>query len=376
MLRFTINAQQGSAGISALLFMLLLGILGSAFVAMSSTELLTAVNFRDGVAAQYLAEAGVQDALVKLKTNNNGIADNTKTTSVSLPTFTKNQNSPTEGSCKVTITGNGDQRTITSISTVNKAKRQLVVTVQVQLSGDLSDTIFEYAAFSGNLMTLTGSGAVVNGDVGTWHPHIENQNGGTINGDVYVKVRTDKKIKDFPSFKKKDYEDGQILENLQNRTYTLSGRYHAPNDLNMNGATFTTSPGDAAIIYAGSGTNLNGLINGNITIIANGDVNINSGNYSNLKIYANGIININSPLNNSLIMSTDSININSSSPNSTAVIYAQKDIIIGATITGSVAASHTLRINSGGVINYDKSIVQQLTGQAGSNFSIVSWNNK
>lgn len=50
--------QQGSAGILAMISMALLGVLGTAYVAMSSSEVSTGAQYRDGVAAQYLAEAG------------------------------------------------------------------------------------------------------------------------------------------------------------------------------------------------------------------------------------------------------------------------------------------------------------------------------
>lgn len=371
--------QKGSAGLTALFIMLLLAIIGGAYVTITSTEVSTAANFRDGIAAQYLAEAGVQDAIVKLKNNANGIAASTKTTPSSFTSSLKNKDSPTKGTYTVTITGNGNQRTITSIATVNKAKRQLVVTVTLGDGGDgdLSDSVFQYAAFSGNIMILSGKGAVINGDVGTWHPSIDNPNGGIINGNIYLKDRSDKKFKDLPSFKAKDYESNQTLTNLQaNKTYNLSGVYNINGDMNMNNAVFTTNPDSSAIIYVNGRANLSGTISGNIIIISNGGAGISNGNYSDLRLYSNNDITIDAAVDNALIMSSGNITINSYNSNSKSVIYAQKDITVNASITGSVVAGHTLRINSGGVITYDKKLVQQTLGLSNSKFAINSWSNK
>lgn len=375
--RFSNYIESGSAGISALLFMLLLGVIGGAYVAITSSELNTAASYRDGVAAQYLAEAGVQHALVKLKTNEDGFINKTntlnKTSENTFKSSIKNSTASTAGSYTVTVTGSGNTRTITSIGTVNKAKRQLVVTVNPG-SLDESDSVFKYAAFSGNKMTIN-SGATINGDVGTWHPSIH-QNGGTINGDIYLKVRDDSKFQDFPSFKSKDYSDGNttLQGNLDNKTYNLSGTYYIDSGLNMNQAIFTTNPDSSAVIYVKGGANLGGTISGNVTIIANGGVNINSGSYTNVKIYADGGVNINASIRNSLVMATNDINVNSG--DSKAVLYAQKDINYnsGVTTGGSVVAGHELIIN-GGVINYDSNVIKTVVGTA-SGFSIITWNNK
>ncbi|MPM29712.1 hypothetical protein SDC9_76252 [bioreactor metagenome] len=373
--KFLINTQQGSAGIYALLCMILLTIIGGAFITMTSTEVLTAANYRDGVAAQYLAEAGVQDAIVKLKTNDNGIVDSTKTQLKKFPTVIKNDNSATQGMYSVTIIGNGNLRTITSTGTVNSAKRQLIVTVQLG-SQDESDSVFKYAAFSGNKMTIN-SGATINGDVGTWHPDIT-QNGGTINGNIDLKVRQDKKFKDFPSFKSNDYDGGVPLgPNLERKNYSLSGVYYVNGNLNMNGATLTATPGSSATIFVNSGTSLGGNIIGDITIVANGGINVNSGGrFDNVKIYANGDMTIDSSITNALVMSTGSIYVNQGT--SKAVIYAQKNLYYnsGVTTGGSIVAGHELTIN-GGTITYDSSVVEQVTGISnGPAFAIISWSNK
>jgi Tfp pilus assembly protein PilX len=63
--------QSGSASLVALVAMLVLGVLGNYFISMSSTEVNMAANYRDGIAAQYLAEAGARHAIVELSKNPN-----------------------------------------------------------------------------------------------------------------------------------------------------------------------------------------------------------------------------------------------------------------------------------------------------------------
>jgi hypothetical protein len=49
--------------------MLLLGLLGCGLIMLASIELSMATNYRDGIAALYLAEAGAKRALVELHYN-------------------------------------------------------------------------------------------------------------------------------------------------------------------------------------------------------------------------------------------------------------------------------------------------------------------
>jgi len=124
--------QHGTAALAALIAMSLLVILGAGLVTLSSTESIISAGFRDGTAAQYLAEAGVQHAIVKLKTDAAFVA-NSNTTTISanntITSSTLNSGTPTAGTYQVFVTGTGNDRTIIARGTVNKAKRQLVVTL-------------------------------------------------------------------------------------------------------------------------------------------------------------------------------------------------------------------------------------------------------
>lgn len=61
--------ERGMVTICGLIVMLLLTSLGTTLLMLSNTDLKIATNHRDGLAAQYLAEAGIQYAMTKLQTN-------------------------------------------------------------------------------------------------------------------------------------------------------------------------------------------------------------------------------------------------------------------------------------------------------------------
>lgn len=108
--------QCGSAGMLAIAVMLVFGVLGSSFSVVSSREVTMAANYRDGIAAQYLAEAGARRAIVELSKN---------------PTW-KPANPYIEGSgtYRVTVTA-GNPTTVEAQGNVNHAARKIVVKVTV-----------------------------------------------------------------------------------------------------------------------------------------------------------------------------------------------------------------------------------------------------
>lgn len=104
--------QGGSASVLALVAILFLGVLGSSFIGLSSTEVNMAANYRDGIAAQYLAEAGARRAIVELSKNPNW----------------KPVNPYKEGGGKYSITiTTGTPTTIEAKGIVNKAVRKIVL---------------------------------------------------------------------------------------------------------------------------------------------------------------------------------------------------------------------------------------------------------
>jgi hypothetical protein len=123
--------------------MMLLGILGGMMVTLSSTEISIAANFRDGIAAQSLAEEGIRLAIVKVQHNTDFL---TTITNLKVPpdsnntyiinSITKNPGMTTAGSYSVTVKrlDNSNDRIITAAANVNKAKRQIIIKVTLPVS--------------------------------------------------------------------------------------------------------------------------------------------------------------------------------------------------------------------------------------------------
>jgi len=134
------SSQRGSAALLGLMMMMLLGSMGTVLLLLSKTDLQIASNHRDGSAAQYLAEAGIQYATSKLKTDYEFVLQtenvNGVTTSQSLGTM------PTAGSYTV-HTGLDPQfkddtqiRLITATGQVNQAKRQVIAQLTLPLQSN------------------------------------------------------------------------------------------------------------------------------------------------------------------------------------------------------------------------------------------------
>jgi hypothetical protein len=89
---------------------------------LTSSESNISANFRDGIAAQYLAEAGVQHAIVKLKTDTSFVTATQVSTIAAANTLNSSaakNSGATAGSYTVTVTGAGNVRKIISTGTVN-----------------------------------------------------------------------------------------------------------------------------------------------------------------------------------------------------------------------------------------------------------------
>lgn len=122
-----ISDKQGSTIVMALVVMMLLGVIGSAFAVIVRIEMLTAGEFRDGVAAYYLAEAGAKRAVVELSGNDSwpGIKS-----WVNL-----DDTNPATGQYQVKIepvTGQPLQRKVTAYGKFKDAERQVIVWLTLQ----------------------------------------------------------------------------------------------------------------------------------------------------------------------------------------------------------------------------------------------------
>jgi len=334
------RSNTGSAGIMAIIAMVLLGTVGAAHIALSSTEGRLASNFRDGTAAQYLAEDGALWARIQLDINrgNNStlISDTDSAAGHSYTSATKNINTPTAGSYTVIIkrdatdSANASKRQIISTGTANGASRQVVMTVTLASTG--SSGLYSYAGYGGNSLIIGNSSSIIiNGNVGT--NSNATQWGGAVKGnlDYYgsftgnyagtgkknpittrlsiaaiipiiptIPSSTDVLVAPTPpslnnlAYYKNQSGSKSLNSSISNGSggpYTnMSGTYYATSYLDTGNTTFTIPAGSSAVIYADGNIQLKSgtVINGDVTLIANGYVQLDGATLAS----TNGTINI------------------------------------------------------------------------------------
>lgn len=115
--------QMGSVAIAALVSLAILMSIGGMLARLMKTETDATVNFCDGIAAQYLAEAGLRRALVVLYNSNDptGIAEQI------------NRNGLI-GGYRVTTSTEGTSLRVRSVGQVGAAKRSASALVKISLA--------------------------------------------------------------------------------------------------------------------------------------------------------------------------------------------------------------------------------------------------
>lgn len=118
--------QTGVGLISSMIILSLALVLGVCLLKISTTGFDISTSFSEGVKAQYIAEAGVKYAIVKLK-NDNEFVKETEYKAI----LQSSKKDFIKGEYKVYITGNENRRTVLSIGKVNKSKRKISVTIDL-----------------------------------------------------------------------------------------------------------------------------------------------------------------------------------------------------------------------------------------------------
>ena len=131
--------QHGSITVLGRIKSLLLASIGATLVMLCNTNLQIAINHRDGVAAQYWAEAGLEDGIATLKTNArfaNQTQTNTQVFTVKIPNGSSTTSSyrvQTGPDPKATA---DNIRLIIATGIVNKVQRQIIAHITLPASGD------------------------------------------------------------------------------------------------------------------------------------------------------------------------------------------------------------------------------------------------
>lgn len=334
-----IKEESGSAGILSVITLLLLSVVGAAYLSLSSSESSSSANYRNGVAAQFLAEAGARRAIVELDKNASwaGVSNIAMGSGITAGVYT------------VTVSAAGQDRIVVAKGVVGNATRRIKLTLTVP------GNAFPYLVYSGNSLTLNSGFSVAGGDVATAKNQVTN-NG--FSGTVHVNVPMS-----FPtipvSFAPVDYAGGNkttLVSQPNTGDYNLSGLYYIAGSFNTNSdVNILTTAGNNATIFVDGSVSINGNINGNITIIASQGITTNSGTTidGTVKLYAGSDIALNRPMTGDItIMCANNLTLNSGAGQlNKAAVYAAHNIMFnsGVDLTGVVVAGNDITFNGGKV---------------------------
>jgi hypothetical protein len=129
--------RRGSAALAAVISLSILVCLGGMVARLMKTEIDSTINFRDGISAQYVAEAGLRRALVVLYTNRNL---NGLTESVVRDSFS--------GSYQVVTDTEGNNLRVRSVGKVGDARRTASVLVHLALDPTQGELLVELTILS------------------------------------------------------------------------------------------------------------------------------------------------------------------------------------------------------------------------------------
>ena len=374
--------RRGSVGILSLITMALLGVIGSAFVLLSSTEVRTGAQYRDGVSAQYLAEAGARWAAVQLKTQTGTIISDTDSAAGRTYGPVSQGTAPVAGNYSVLIRrdpnvpADSNRRQVSVTGSVNQAKRLVVYVVTISNGG----FPLKYATFSNKDLNLSST---VHGDIGAkedvvldWGYSADAVTGATIKkpGQKAVTSTPPSETLDFslPSIPVPfDINDASYQKyligatvragDLNSGTQSWSGNNRVNGNLSIHNSASLTTTGDSAIYVNGNfSIDNNCVINatGDLTIIANGSITLNQSQIimaagKTLTLYAkNGVIGTSGATitGNTIIISPQTVDLSGNITiqvvdNGFINVYTQKNFIAGNSakmktqnVSGQIAA--------------------------------------
>lgn len=335
---FRLKEEKGSVGMLSIVTMVLLGVVGTAYILLSSSEFSSAASYRNGVAAQFLAEAGARRAIVELDKDNSWMGVSNE----------RLGNGITEGSYKVEVTSTGPNCTIASTGMVGNATRKMVLRLT------LFSSVFSYPLFSHSNMNIGNSD--VYGSVRS-NGTINLNNGAHITKDVIAQgdvtgkqnatvggqILAHQTALPVPVYNKADFSSATVISSVDNHeTLTLAeDRYYSNGEFKINGNLV----GNATIYVAGNVLIENGAeISGSIRMIAEGDINSKQG----------------AKVDSGIFFSKQNIN------------FEENSIF-----TGSAAASGTINISNNATITWNKDVVTYFgLGDSSAPLIINSWGNQ
>lgn len=243
------NRKKGVTLLLTLIIMTTLAAIVTAFLFMVSVQTKGSGYTIDSAKAFWLAEAGIQQVMYRLK-NDSAYRANPVTVSGNLG----------DGSYSVSVVKNASTYTLTAAGTVEGLSRTVGQSIIAVAGGaDFSDGIYA----DGNTLNFQGSSGTINGDI-RGRGNIQNYSGMTINGTVTPNSPTDFAICDYPSYlaiannvvnKNKTFTSGNTYSGI----WYVNGSVTIQKNVTINGSIIAT--GGITI----SGTNNNRATNINIT---------------------------------------------------------------------------------------------------------------
>lgn len=345
-----LSGSRGSVAVICIMITLLLGLLLAGIAAGVVTELDLGAQYRDGILAQYLAEAGANRAIVELTTDKS---------------WKNGAESLGGGSYRVTATtDNGRQFRVESTGTVNKAERKTVVS--------LSASPLQYALFSGGAMELHDR---VTGSVGTTGATV------AVYGAVSGSIDQNQSALALPplavSFTPADYRAAAPLPNrMETGSYALSGLYRVQGDLSLNGDAIAAA-GDNITIFVDGSVELSRRFRNNITLIVSGGITLHPGGAAdgNMTLYALGGIDVerSSLTGTVLLRSKTGVVIHDGAVIRQGVILTDGDVALNAPFAGAIAAGGRIVQSEHAPVVYNRSAVAAVGLSA--DWTVDAWNN-
>ncbi len=381
--------KRGFVLLLTLVIMLTLSTIAGALIfALSSDFRAAAIQSNDGKAF-WLAEAGIADAIKRLKNNEIVLADgNTDNSSI------QNVNLG-DGQYSVTLSRAGQEVTITSVGTVEGQTRTLS---QIETVGLGFPAAFDYAVFGANgsntSLTIAGTGALnvtITGDFFYDRPSLSDamvvQANSGISGLTYtdsisgsgtytLETGDPDPVPTYAVFDKTSYDNAiTVADSVPRSDFTLSGSstlnlaggtqyYHnfiADNTSIVNGPGTIVVTGLAAIVSnATIGNNVKIISKTSITVRNQAKVNTGSVLYSRIQSVLMESAIVNASLISPEAASAPNVTIRDSAK-LTGIIYAERiNILNDAIINGSLVVNrfHGDQISGTGIkINYSQNYI-------------------
>lgn len=296
--KLLVKDEKGSVLILTFIIMITLTAITVGFLNMTSTRLRGSAYDVASSKALWLAEAGLQDVIYRLK-NDSGYRNSPTAVNANLG----------DGSYSVSVSKNGNIYTLTSTGTVDALNRK---TTQSMVVAEGTPETFSYAQHAGGNINFKNSEGTINGDISAGG-QVKNEDNMTINDTITEGSSVVTPSVDFDSYLtiadnvvngNKTFEEGQTYSGIWyvdgkaiiEDDVTINGSIIATGNIKMQNSEGITISPDSGYPALVSGNKIKGkeledsTINGLIYAVDNINLNQNEDNAFNGTLIASGKI--------------------------------------------------------------------------------------